>query len=100
MDKKTAGIIATIVTILFCGCPGLFAVCWGLIAAFASQMPGADIDIAGSSDPTAALITGIGSLCVGALFVAIPIVLGIITFRLNKRAAAPVNYNEPIPPAL
>jgi hypothetical protein len=100
MDSKTAGTIGTIVTTLFCGCPGLLAVCWGVVAAFASQMPGADIDVGGSSDPMAALVAGVGSICIGAIFVAIPVVVGIISSNLNKRAAAPANYNEPLPPAL
>jgi len=98
MDKKTSGIIATVATSLLCGCPGLFAVCWGLIAGVVSQVPGADIDIGGSSDPQTALMSGIGSLCLGVVFVAIPIVVGFVTLR--KKPEAEPYSNEPIPPPI
>jgi uncharacterized membrane protein len=98
MDKKTVGIIATVAAALLCGCPGLFGICWGFIAAIASQVPGANIDIGGSSDPKTALITGIGSLCLGVIFVAIPVVVGFVTLR-KKPEAAP-SSNEPIPPPI
>ena len=99
MDRRTTGIIATVVTALLCGCPGLFSICWGGIAAVVSFMPGADINIGGSSDPTTALITGVGALCVGVIFVAIPIAVGFIMLRNRPEVAEPVS-NEPIPPAL
>jgi hypothetical protein len=64
MDRNT-GIIITIVTAILCGCPGLFSCFWGLIASVVSFIPGADIDIGGSSEPTAALLSGLGAVCVG-----------------------------------
>lgn len=96
MDKKTTGIVTTVVTALLCGCPGLFALCWGTLAALVSFMPGADIDIGGSSDPQAALITGLVSLCAGVIFIAIPIVVGVLMLR--KKPALAMD-NEPLPPA-
>ena len=98
MDKRTTGIIATVVTALLCGCPGLFSICWGAIAAVVSFIPDADINIGGSSDPTMALISGLGALCFGVIFVAIPVAVGFFTLRKKSEAAAPV-YDEPIPPA-
>ena len=81
MEKKTVGIIATAVTALCCGCPGLFSLCWGALAALVSFMPGADINIGGSKDPQSALITGVGAFCFGILFIAIPIVIGFFVLR-------------------
>ena len=81
MDKKTTGIIATVATVLLCGCPGLVCLCGGLVAAIASQMPNADIDVFGSSDPGSALGAGIGLLCLGVIFIAIPIVVGVLTLK-------------------
>jgi hypothetical protein len=81
MKNKNTGLIATIAAALLCGCPGLFAMFWGALAAVVSFVPGADIDIGGSSDPTAALFTGLGALCAGILFLAVPIALGYFTFR-------------------
>jgi hypothetical protein len=81
MDKKTAGLIATIATALLCGCPGLFGLCFGSISVLASLVPSANIDVFGSSDPTAATTMGIVSLCLSVIFIAIPIVVGVVTLR-------------------
>ena len=97
MDKRTVGIIATVATALLCGCPGLFSICWGGIAAVVSFIPGAEIDMGGSSDPTTALITGVVALCLGVIFVAIPIVVGFATLRRKPEVVS--LPNEPIPPA-
>ena len=99
MEKRTVGIVATIVTVLLCGCPGLLAACWGGIAAIVSFMPNANINMGGSSDPKTALISGLGACCFGIIFIAIPIAVGFFTLR--KKAAegvTPVD-NQPLPPA-
>ena len=96
MDKKTTGIVATVATALLCGCPGLFGLCWGGIAAIASFIPGSEIDIMGSTDPQSALVTGLGTLCVGIVLVAIPVVVGFVTLR--KKPGEAVVSNEPLPP--
>jgi hypothetical protein len=99
--KNTGAIIGTIVAALLCGCPGLAGMCWGAVSAIVSFIPGANIDIGGSSNPTTALLVGLGSLCAGIIFVAIPVVIGVMTLRkkkpaLEEAAAAP---QEPLPPA-
>lgn len=81
MDKRTTSIIATVVAALLCGCPGLFSLCWGGLAAIVSFVPGANIDIGGSADPSAALYTGLGALCGGLILIAIPIAVGFFTLR-------------------
>ncbi len=104
MDKRTTGIVATIVAVLLCGCPGLFALCSGAITAFAGAVPGSNIDIFGSSDPQTALLTGVGVLCLGVILIAIPVVVGIVTLRNRPAPAASVNPpssqepGEPLPP--
>jgi hypothetical protein len=65
MDKKTTGIIVTVVSVLLCGCPGLGGVCFGAVMALAGLVPGAEIDVFGSSDPQSALVTGVVAFCVG-----------------------------------
>ncbi len=95
--SKTGALIATIATAILCGCPGLFAICWGALSAIVSFFPNADINIGGSSDPNTAFFVGVGALCGGVVFVAIPIVVGILTLREKKpKAEAPA---EPLPPA-
>lgn len=98
MDKRTTGIIATVAAVLLCGCPGLFSLCWGVLAAYVSFVPGSNIDIGGSNDPQSAFIAGLAALCVGVLFVAIPVVVGFLTLR--RRGPEVVDVNEPLPPAL
>jgi hypothetical protein len=101
MDKKTVGIIATIATVLLCGCPGLISLCSGLMFALVGIVPGSDIDMMGSSDPASAIAFGFGGICAGVIFIAIPIVVGIVTLRKPKTAVVgTANADEPLPPAL
>jgi len=98
--KRNSAVILTVVAAVLCGCPGLLAMCWGGLSAIVSFIPGADINIGGSSDPNTALMTGIGSLCGGIIFIAIPIVIGVVTLRKKKEAtAAEIVSDEPLPPA-
>jgi hypothetical protein len=108
MDKRTTAIIATVVTGLLCGCPGLAILCFGAFAVPISFTPGAQIDVLGSNDPQSLLTTGIVGLCLGILLIAIPVVVGFTTLR-NRPAAAgmvvppapprPVTPVTPQPPA-
>ena len=88
MEKRTVGIVATVIAVLLCGCPGLLALCWGGIAAIVSFVPNANINMGGSSDPKVALMTGLATCCGGIIFIAIPIAVGFFTLR--KKAAEPL----------
>jgi hypothetical protein len=96
MDQRTKGIVATVAAVVLCGCPGLFMCFFGATSAFASFIPGAKIDVMGSSNPASATTIGFVFLCLSVIFIAIPIVVGFIMLR--KKPAAPVS-NEQIPPA-
>lgn len=99
MDKKTTGIIATVATVLLCGCQGLFGLCLGAISALASFYPAAQIDVSGSNEPRAAFSWGLAILCLSLIFIAIPIVVGVFTLRNKPEVAAPVSIpEEPLPP--
>jgi hypothetical protein len=78
---RQTGLIVTIVSALLCGCPGFFSCFWGAIASAVSFIPGADIDIGGSSDPMMALISGLVAIVLGLIFVAIPVALWFLTVR-------------------
>ena len=80
MTRQT-GLILTIVSAILCGCPGLFSCFWGVIASVVSFIPGAEIDIGGSSDPMAALTSGLVAICLGFIFVAIPVAVWFFTVR-------------------
>ena len=101
MDKKTTGLIATIATALLCGCPGLIGLCMGAMFALVGAIPGSNIDIGGSSDPSAAIGTGLAMLCGGVIFIAIPIVVGFVTLRKKPEEATSVStpVSETTPPA-
>lgn len=103
MDKKTSGLIATIATALLCGCPGLIGLCFGITSVVAGLVPGADIDVFGSSDPAAATTTGFVFLCLSVIFIAIPIVVGVLTLRkkpVDGDAVPPAPVPEPAAPAV
>ena len=80
MNRNT-GLIATVVTAVLCGCPGLFSCFWGVLASAISFVPGAEIDIGGSSDPTSALLAGGGAACLGLILIAIPAAVWFFTVR-------------------
>ena len=97
MNNKNTGLIATIAAVVLCGCPGIFMCFMGAMYAFVGSVPGADIDINGSSDPSSAITLGIAMLCVSIIFIAIPIAVGFFTMR-KKPEAAPSD-DQPLPPA-
>jgi hypothetical protein len=98
MDKRTTGIIATLATVLLCGCPGLFGLCFGAMFALISFVPNAEINVFGSHEPSAALTFGLVAMLASIIFLAIPAVLAFVTLR-KKKPAATARFNEPIPPA-
>jgi hypothetical protein len=98
MDKKNVGMIATVATVLLCGLPGLCMACFGVGFAVVSFIPNADIDMFGSTDPQSALTWGIAGLCVGIIFILIPVLVAFFTLR--KKPGQGVSFpQEPIPPA-
>jgi hypothetical protein len=96
MDKKTGGIIATIVAVLLCGCPGLCLCLFGAWAA-TGTLP-YTTDYSGYSGAgTVPSYLGFVGLCLALIFIAIPIVVGIVTLR--NKPEKPASFNEPVPPA-
>lgn len=97
MDKRTAGILGLVVSILFCGLPGLCGLCIGPMMAVIGAIPGAEIDIFGSSEPSAAITTGIVTLCLSVVFIAIPFVVWYYTLRKKPAKAEIVDYDTSMP---
>jgi hypothetical protein len=93
--NRTTAIIITAVTALCCGLPGLGLMCLGTLAAMGSQMPEA---MAGNpSTPEEVLIGAVMFLCVGLILLVIPLVAGVVSFKMAK-PAEPVYFGEEIPP--
>ena len=86
MDKKTVAIIITVLACLLCACPGLSGIAMGAMFALMSFIPGADIDVMGSSDPKAALNFGMFTLVGGIVFVVIAAVVIFFAWRKKKNA--------------
>ena len=89
MDKKTTGIIATVASVLLCGCPGLFLCAFG-----AASAAGAGTWELGSDVGQIPSGAGFVILCVGLLFAAIPIAVGFFTLR-NKKDAEGASVSIP-----
>ena len=97
MNNRNTTLIATIVAVVLCGCPGLFGLCFGLTSVFASFVPNAQIDVFGSSDPQSATAMGLVSLCLSVIALAVPV--GVWLF-MRRRETAAMSDNEPLPPAV
>jgi len=88
MDTKTKGIVATIVAVVLCGCPGLFMCLFGALTA------GGAGTFNNQSLPSA---VGFVLICLSLIFIAIPIAVGFFMLR-KKPEAAVTPSNETLPP--
>jgi len=95
MNNRNTNLIATIVAVVLCGCPGLFGLCFGGISLLASFTPGANIDVFGSSDPASATTMGLVVLCLSIIFIAIPVA---VWFATRRKTSTTLSDNEPLPP--
>lgn len=101
MDKRTTGIIATIATALICGCCALLACVWGILIAtetpFDTTVDG--VDSVQTFPPTVGYVL----LCLSVIFIAIPVVVGVLTLRKKPEEdggeAPPAPAAEPATPA-
>lgn len=89
MENNNIGIVITVVAVLLCGLPGLASLCVGAIIAF----DGPFLD-----EPKSDLLFSFSLLCTGLIFLAIPIVAGIFTFRKRTPSIVAIPSNEPLPP--
>ncbi len=94
MDTKTKGIVATIASVVLCGCPGLFMCIFGAVTAtgnmpFTTEVNG--VSNAGTLPPT----VGFALLCLSVIFIVIPIAVGF--FMLRKKSET-TSESESLPP--
>ena len=101
--SKTGAIIGTIASVLLCGCPGIIACIFGIMIAAGVPF---DTTVNGYTSTQALPVGyGIGLLCASVIFVAIPVVVGVLTLRTKKPKVAEVPPadvlppSEPLPPA-
>ena len=93
MDKRTIGIIATVVTALVCGCASIFSCVWGILITTGQTI---DVTSNGVTSPqTLSPTIGYVLLCVTVLMILVPILVGFFTLR--KKPETGVTMDE-IPP--
>jgi len=85
MQNRTIGIVATILTTIFCGCFSIISCVWGVLIA-----RGTPIDVTtngGTSPQTFSPTIGYALLCVSVLLILVPAAVGFFTLRKKPEAA-------------
>jgi len=96
MEKRTAGVVAVIITTLTCGLPGLVTLCAGLLGIYGAYLPEVGFT---QADRTGATILLIGAGCLGFAGILVPILVAFFTLRQPKLAPLSAeDINKPIPP--
>lgn len=93
MDKKTTGIIATIASVVLCGCPGIFLCIMGI----GTAVGGGTMTLGDTTQPMDPTY-GYVFLCLSVIFILIPVLVGFFTLR-KKPSSQAASPNEPLPPA-
>ena len=94
-DKKKVGMVATIVTVLLCGCPGLCAIIFGVVFAQGYALENYGVDVTG--DPEAFSIFGIMGICAGVIGVLLTIGAGVYWLVQSRKATEFENIEVPDP---
>jgi hypothetical protein len=84
MDSKTKGIIATVASVVLCGCPGLFLCLFGAVTATGNGT---------FNDQYLSPTIGFVLVCLSLVFLVIPVAVGFFTLRKKPETV------EEIPPA-
>ena len=87
MNNKNTGIIATIATVVLCGCPGLFLCLFGALTA-AGQGTFNDASLSPS--------VGFALICLALILILIPAGVGFFTLRKKP----PTGDVDDVPPAI
>lgn len=97
MNNRTAAIIITILLVFCCGCPGLTAICWGLVSAI--DLASGGLDITGIVDQNGLLASIFSGVCGGIVLIAIVVVIAYFLLR-KKKETPPTLPDEPLPPTI
>jgi Na+/melibiose symporter-like transporter len=91
-ENKTGAIIGTVAAIVLCGLPGLCLLCPLSVWMFTGSFP----DLTGSNYYTPAA-WGVLPLCLSVVFIAIAVLVPVLTLR-KKKVAAELPPSDPMPP--
>jgi hypothetical protein len=95
MSNRNTGIIATIASVVLCGCPGLFLCIFGAFTATGSMPYSTELNgltNTGTMPPT----SGYVMLCLAVILIIIPFAVGFFTLRKKPVEAS---SSETVPPA-
>jgi len=93
MDKRTIGIIATVLTALICGCASIFSCVWGILITTGQTI---DVTSNGITSPqTLSPTIGYVLLCLTVLMISVPILVGFFTLRKKPEADATIGDVPP-----
>ncbi|MFC2065050.1 hypothetical protein ACFLXB_08145 [Chloroflexota bacterium] len=96
-NSKTGAIIGTIAAVLFCGCPGLCVLLYGVMVAFGLGTYSTQFgDSLGYGSMPGWL--GYVFMCASLIMIAIPIVVGVVTLKDKKPKEIVPSNDEPSPP--
>ncbi len=74
--KKKSGFVLSIVTLIFCGLPGMLATLGGIvIAGFGFMADKAQLKLDTNLDQVSVIWTGLGGVCAGLFLIAIPVLI-------------------------
>jgi hypothetical protein len=81
MNNRTIAIIVTVLSVILCGCPGLFSLCIGSTAALIGLTGDPKYYIGLGADYREALVSGLFMICLSIILIAIPFVVGLLLLR-------------------
>jgi hypothetical protein len=95
MNNKNTGIIATIATVVLCGCPGLFLCIFGAVTATGNMPYSTEINGVSNSGVLPSTY-GVVMLCLALVLILIPAGVGFFTLRKKP----PTEEVDNVPPAI
>lgn len=92
MNNRNTGLIATIASVLLCGCPGLFLCIFGAVTATGNMPYSTEVNGVSNSG-TLPATSGFVMLCFALILILIPVGVGFFTLRKKPEVS------QEIPPA-
>ena len=92
MQNRTLGIIATVITVLACGCASIFTCLWGFLIASGSPI---NVTSNGVTTPqTFSPTIGYALLCLTVLMLLVPVAVGFFTLRKRPESTEVITPNS------
>lgn len=86
MNNRTIGTILTVLAVLIFGCPGFIFLCSGLVSALVGLSGDPEYYLGIDTEPRISLVVGLSMICLSAILIGIPIILGLFTIRRKSES--------------